>query len=463
MYPGSQRSYLIRLADAVTLVWVFTLVISCLYLWNYADLPVAADNIILLTMSLVCWYFSTEIVHTYRGIRGQLFSVELIKLLKTILFHTLLFSFCFLIIFPYHLYQRAFVTLYPVMAVLLLTTERYLVRSMLTRLRKKGRYGRKVLIVGAGVRALHFYETVVKEQQYGYILTGFVDDERKELPEGNYLGRVKDLEEILKLNEVDDVVIALPVVKIDLIVDVIKASERNGKRVKMLPDYGILGIAPYLRDDDMGTPVIDVRSYPLDRVEYRLMKRSFDLVFSSLVILLLLSWSFPLIALLIRLESKGPVFFKQLRTGLNNQNFWCLKFRSMSVNDQADQVSASRNDSRITKTGVFLRKTSLDELPQFLNVFMGNMSVVGPRPHMVKHHKDFSAIVDEYMLRHFVKPGITGWAQVNGYRGQISREEDIRKRVEHDLWYIENWKFDLDIQIILQTMMNIVKGEEKAY
>jgi putative colanic acid biosynthesis UDP-glucose lipid carrier transferase len=135
----------------------------------------------------------------------------------------------------------------------------------------------------------------------------------------------------------------------------------------------------------------------------------------------------------------------------------------MSVNDQADQVSASRNDSRITKTGVFLRKTSLDELPQFLNVFMGNMSVVGPRPHMVKHHKDFSAIVDEYMLRHFVKPGITGWAQVNGYRGQISREEDIRKRVEHDLWYIENWKFDLDIQIILQTMMNIVKGEEKAY
>jgi putative colanic acid biosynthesis UDP-glucose lipid carrier transferase len=334
---------------------------------------------------------------------------------------------------------------------------------MMIQLRRKGRYVRKVLIVGAGARGMHFYETVVKEQQYGYSLAGFVDDEKKVHLNGDYLGTVSDLDGILKSAEVDEVIIALPTSEADMIVDTIKVSERNAKRVKVLPNYGILGLTTYTPDDYTSVPVVDVRSYPLDDFESRLLKRCFDLLFSSLVLILLLSWLFPLIALLIKLESKGPVFFKQLRTGLNNKDFWCLKFRSMRVNDKADQVSASRNDSRVTRIGSVLRKTSLDELPQFINVFLGNMSIVGPRPHMVKQNKDFSAIVDEYMLRHFVKPGITGWAQVNGYRGEISKEEDIRKRVEHDIWYIENWRFGLDILIIFQTAINIVKGEDNAF
>ena len=310
---------------------------------------------------------------------------------------------------------------------------------------------------------MHFYNTVVKKQQNGYILSGFVDDDKKEYLNGEYLGTIKDLDRILKSTDVDDVVIALPTTEVDIIVGTIKISERNAKRVKILPNYGILGLITYADNDYVHSSLVDVRSYPLDEFESRLLKRGFDILFSAGALLFLLSWLYPIIALLIKLESKGPVLFSQLRTGLNNKDFGCLKFRSMRINDKADQIQATKNDVRVTKVGRFLRKTSLDELPQLINVFMGYMSIVGPRPHMVKHNKDFSSVVDEYMLRHFVKPGITGWAQVNGYRGEINNEDDIRNRVEHDIWYIENWKFSLDIQIILQTIINIVKGDEKAF
>jgi putative colanic acid biosynthesis UDP-glucose lipid carrier transferase len=437
-------------------------VLLYLYLEDNDHLLVVKDTIILLVISILCWYFSAKLFSVYQDMRTMLFSGELITLVKVILFHSLLFSFCFLILFPYYPYQRTFVTLYPVLATLLLMGERYWVRKTVKRLRLSGRYSKKVLIVGAGVRGMHFYETVVKKQQNGYRLAGFVDDEVKEYLNGEYLGTLRDLDRILKTTEVDDVVIALPTSEAEMIVSTIKVCERNARRVKVLPNYGILGLKIYTANYD-SVPVVDVRSYPLDDFESRLAKRAFDILFASVAMIFLLSWLFPIIALLIKLESSGPVFFKQLRTGLNNKDFLCWKFRSMRVNDAADQLSATRHDERVTRLGRFLRKTSLDELPQFFNVFMGNMSVVGPRPHMVKQNQSFSDIVNEYMLRHFVKPGITGLAQVNGYRGEVTREDDIRKRVECDIWYIENWKFGLDIQIILQTMINIVKGDDKAF
>ena len=464
MNSVNRRNYYVRFfIDLMALGFVFVLVITYFFLKKYNLAAFSKDNCILLIISGFSWYFAAKLFNIYHDINSLFFATELITLLKTILFHTLIFSFFFFLFFTNYPYQRTFITLYTLLAVLVLSAEKHIIKNVLKKLRLNKRFNKKVLIVGAGARGMHFYNTVVKQQQNGYILSGFVDDDKKEYLNGEYLGTIKDLDKILKSTEVDDVVIALPTTKVDIIIGTIKVSEHNAKRVKILPNYGILGLISYADSNYSHSAVADVRCYPLDDFESRLLKRGFDILFSAAALVLVMSWLYPIIALLIKFESKGPVFFRQLRTGLNNKDFWCLKFRSMRVNDTSDLVQATKNDARVSKVGHFLRKSSLDELPQLINVFKGNMSIVGPRPHMVKHNKDFSSIVDEYMLRHFVKPGITGWAQVNGYRGEINKEDDIRNRVEHDIWYIENWKFGLDIQIILQTIINIVKGDENAF
>jgi Undecaprenyl-phosphate glucose phosphotransferase len=209
--------------------------------------------------------------------------------------------------------------------------------------------------------------------------------------------------------------------------------------------------------------ILTQRIDPLDLLRNRIIKRIFDLIFSCLVSVFILSWLVPLLAIIIKLESPGPVFFMQLRSGRNNRPFWCYKFRSMAVNSDSDHKQASKGDARITKTGAFLRKTSIDELPQFFNVMLGNMSVVGPRPHMLKHTDQYKQVVNEYMIRHFIKPGITGWAQVNGYRGETQNELQMIKRVEHDIWYVSNWSVLLDVKTIVLTVLNALRGEKNAY
>jgi len=193
----------------------------------------------------------------------------------------------------------------------------------------------------------------------------------------------------------------------------------------------------------------------------RTLKRLFDILFSLAVIIFILSWLLPILVILIKLESPGPGIFKQERSGRNNKPFWCYKFRSMRVNNIQSQ--ATKGDLRTTRIGAFMRRTSLDELPQFLNVLFGEMSIVGPRPHMLKHTEEYSLVIDQYMDRHFLKPGITGWAQINGYRGEIKDHEQILGRVEHDIWYIENWTITGDIKIIIKTFIKVVKGDENAY
>ncbi len=192
---------------------------------------------------------------------------------------------------------------------------------------------------------------------------------------------------------------------------------------------------------------------PLDDLTLRLKKRAFDVVFSSAVILFIFSWLLPLLSIIIKLNSKGPVFFVQQRTGINNKTFNCIKFRTMKVNHEADTKQAVKNDNRITSIGNFLRKYNIDELPQFFNVLVGNMSVVGPRPHMLKHTEQYSALIEYYKVRHFVKPGITGWAQVNGYRGLTDELWKMQKRVEYDMEYLESWNFLWDIKIIVMTLI----------
>jgi putative colanic acid biosynthesis UDP-glucose lipid carrier transferase len=209
--------------------------------------------------------------------------------------------------------------------------------------------------------------------------------------------------------------------------------------------------------------MFSIRKEPLDDLANRVRKRLYDLIFSTLVIVFILSWLVPILGFIIWLESGGPIFFIQKRTGVNMKPFNCIKFRSMKVNKDAHLKQASKGDPRITRLGRFLRKTNVDEFPQFFNVFKSDMSVVGPRPHMIKHTEDYSKLVNQYMVRQFLKPGITGWAQIKGCRGEIKTTGDVQNRLECDLWYLENWSLWLDTKIILLTVLNMIKGEKNAY
>lgn len=193
------------------------------------------------------------------------------------------------------------------------------------------------------------------------------------------------------------------------------------------------------------------------------IKRTFDILVSGIFICLIFPFIYIIVGLLIKGTSKGPIIFKQKRNGLHGKEFWIYKFRSMRENEESDEQQATKEDARKTKIGNFMRRTNIDEIPQFLNVFLGDMSIVGPRPHMVKHTEEYSKQVDNFMIRHWVKPGITGWSQVTGLRGEIKNTDQIAKRVEGDIWYIEHWSFALDIRIIFMTIVNIIKGEKEAY
>jgi len=199
--------------------------------------------------------------------------------------------------------------------------------------------------------------------------------------------------------------------------------------------------------------IINPQEIPLDNFESQFSKRLFDIVFSSLVIIFLLSWLMPILAIIIKLNSKGPVFFVQKRTGINNKTFKCLKFRSMRVNGDSDLKQAVVGDSRITVLGNFMRKSNIDELPQFFNVLFGQMSIVGPRPHMLKHTDQYSGLIEGYLVRHYIKPGITGYAQVSGYRGETDELWKMERRVQYDMHYLENWNFLWDMKIILMTFI----------
>jgi putative colanic acid biosynthesis UDP-glucose lipid carrier transferase len=240
-------------------------------------------------------------------------------------------------------------------------------------------------------------------------------------------------------------------------------ADNNLKVVKFIPEQNTILNKELKRDFYGLVPVLEFRSIPLDDSYSLAFKRVFDVVFSIFVIGFIMSWLTPILALLIKLESDGPVFFKQKRNGYNYKSFNCFKFRSMVINKEADLIQVQKADDRVTNVGKFLRQTSIDELPQFFNVLIGDMSVVGPRPHMLSHTDMYASKVDKFMVRHFVKPGITGLAQVSGFRGEVESDSDIIGRVKFDIYYVENWSVLLDVKIIIKTIVKAFKGDDKAY
>lgn len=247
------------------------------------------------------------------------------------------------------------------------------------------------------------------------------------------------------------------------IYQIMHEADRACIRFRLIPNLSYFINRSFHIDYLKDIPVLSLRREPLEDAGNKIKKRLFDLFVSALAIVFVLSWMIPILGLLIYLESPGPIFFRQKRTGQNKKTFECFKFRSMKVNKDANQKQASKDDNRFTRIGRILRKTSLDEFPQFINVLRGEMSIVGPRPHMLKHTDDYSKVIDQYMVRQFVKPGITGWAQINGYRGETRTLEQMMGRVEHDIWYLENWSLWLDVKIVFLTAYNVIRGEENAF
>lgn len=274
---------------------------------------------------------------------------------------------------------------------------------------------------------------------------------------------VTDIKNFILQEKIDEVYLSYSFIDKDNVSELLTFSDSNLILLKYVPTSKELLNLNSKADYYDVIPIIPRRTIPLDKAYNKFVKRSFDIIFSTFVIVFIMSWLVPLLALLIKLESKGPIFFKQKRTGINDTEFTCYKFRSMRINADSNLKQATRSDDRITKIGRFIRRTSLDEFPQFINVFLGNMSIVGPRPHMLKHTELYSKKVNRFMLRHLVKPGITGMAQTHGYRGEIESDRDLINRFKYDLFYLENWSIALDLRIIYLTIYNVFKGDDKAY
>ena len=344
------------------------------------------------------------------------------------------------------------------------TLWRVLAREAIKRYRSLGRNYVRIVIIGAGKNGLNLYSEMKKNNTYGFHICGFFDDNvalKKTLP--NYLGMTHEVEIFIRENNIDEIYCTLPNSQDDKIMRIFNFAEKNMIRFYIIPEFSRYVKKRLKLESIKSLPVMAVRTEPLQSIHNQIIKRTFDIVFSLVFLISIFPIIYMIAGILIKLSSPGPIFFKQKRTGIYGKEFSCYKFRSMEMNELSNEKQAEKNDPRTTKIGQFLRRSNLDEIPQFYNVLRGDMSVVGPRPHMLKHTELYSTIIDKYMVRHLVKPGITGWAQVNGYRGETKTIEQMEERVMHDVWYLENWTFLLDFKIILVTILNMFKGEENAY
>lgn len=322
--------------------------------------------------------------------------------------------------------------------------------------RKRGFNFRNVIIIGYTQETRDLGNYFLTNQWHGYKFLGFFDENPSS--EHKVIGSWGDIKPFIGENHIDEIYLAWSGIPQWKMAEITEIISEFAIKIRVVPNLGDFAYKSTELINYGAIPVIQIHPGPLSFLHNRLIKRLFDIFISLIVILAILPWMTAILYLISRFGSRGGVFFRQKRTRIDGRVFTCLKYRSMRINPDADRLQATENDSRVTTIGKFLRKTSIDELPQFINVFLGDMSVVGPRPHMLEHTEQYRKLIKRFMLRHTVKPGLTGLAQVNGFRGEIHNIDDIRHRVEMDVNYIENWSFGLDLKIILYTFGVLFKG-----
>lgn len=421
---------------------------------------ITTEYSVFLLYALFAWLACTLILGTYKYYRVARTLWVLFDALKAVLFYIILLE-ATLNIVNYISFHRSFLLYHYLIFVFLVLVVRLTITYTVRYMRRKGYNSKRVIIVGKAKTGEELKNFFYNHPEYGYRFMGFFDD--NDLESTQVKGSVSEVEEFALQHSINEIYCCPFSIKKEQIVSLMDFADNNLIRIKFLPEPGSFTYQRLKIDFYDMLPILVARSIPLDDAINKALKRAFDIIFSSLVIIFILSWLLPLLAIIIKLDSKGPIFFSQERSGIKYQTFRCWKLRSMYVNSEANSQLARRGDSRITPVGAFLRKTSLDELPQFFNVLMGQMSVVGPRPHMLKVNQEYAMVAEKYMVRHFVKPGVTGLSQVRGYRGDTTENYQVRGRVKLDIFYLERWSFFLDLKIIFFTVYNAFRGDEHAF
>ncbi|AWW30814.1 polyprenyl glycosylphosphotransferase [Echinicola strongylocentroti] len=407
---------------------------------------------------LLIWVILAAFRKDYKVGRTTDYFFTLQKLFGTILWFFSIISVLWIAFQAYHL-SRLFLLIDAASMTLLLSLYRVGAHIALKQYRSHGGNYRNAVIIGKGGTSFKLAKVFQTRRDFGINFLGYYDEMSSCVEtRGNltdFFAEVKNMElDLIYINERLD----LPTIK-----KIVHYADEHYIKVKVIPG-GSLQLEKKLSFSKYGDFfVINVNAIPLDNAVNRVCKRAFDILFSLVVTIFILSWMIPLVGFLIRLESQGPIFFIQLRNGENNRVFKCLKFRSMTPNDYADTHQATKNDPRVTRIGRFLRSSSLDEMPQFLNVLIGDMSIVGPRPHTVPMNETFKTQIEKYNARHKIKPGITGLAQVKGYRGEIIKPYQIRSRVRLDYFYIQNWTLWMDLKIVFRTIHEMGMNRENVY
>ena len=439
--------------------------VSFLFTYHYKfDSFILNDNYsLLLVIFNFIWIFIAFMLNIYAIKRLKRVEKILFNLLKIFVINIFVLSSFLFTLDDNSPFSREHLLLTYLFAFFLVLIWRYISIQVIFLYRKYGYNYDRVLIVGGGDIGKGLYDYFFSDDILGVKLLGIFSDSNIIFKTNVSVFSIDKIKSFSIEKKIDEIYYTLPLKNTEEIQDLVEFCDNNLIRFKVVPDFRGFPLRKVNIDFFDNVPVLSFRQEPLKDSVNRFIKRLFDIIFSILVLILIFPWLFPIISFLIKISSNGPVFFKQKRSGLDNKEFWCYKFRSMTQNIDADKKQATKDDIRITKVGSFLRKTSLDEFPQFINVLFGNMSVVGPRPHMIKHTQQYSKLINKYMVRQLVKPGITGMAQIKGFRGETRELKEMEGRIKWDVWYIENWTFFLDIYIILMTVFNFFTVDEKAY
>ncbi len=449
--------YLIRLNLIGELIIINVILLILFFRPQESD----ASNIII--FSNIAWFLSTFFTKYYYTNRSGGILTGILNLSTLFVFYFLVF-YAFMSFFHKNQFSDSQFLYYSLWLFISLIAWRIIVFFILSKwLIRTDKNKKNIVIVGLSTNSIYLKEFIKKRPEYGFVVLGFFSNNSKAAANEKILGTFSEVEHFVLNNNVSEIICSLEKVDKDRLDSIIKFAENNLITIKFIPDSsGVLGYNFVLSYLEL-IPLLLIRKNPFDEIPNQYLKRCFDFCFSLLVIIFILSWLMPIIACLILIDSKGPVFFVQKRSGLNNAPFDCFKFRTMRVNDEAHILQATKNDPRFTKLGAFLRKTNLDEFPQFFNVLLGTMSIVGPRPHMLKHTEMYSQTVDKYMVRHSVKPGITGLSQVMGYRGETKELYQMKMRARVDRFYIENWTFYLDLKVVYFTLTSLFKKDDNAF
>ncbi|MCO6500410.1 MAG: exopolysaccharide biosynthesis polyprenyl glycosylphosphotransferase [Vicingus serpentipes] len=408
--------------------------------------------LMLLYINIIWWLIST-VTKPYKLSRTS-------KLHQVIGASYLVLFFHVLLVFAYYVFEQSnqysrelLVIMYSFLFVSIFVWKIVFI-LLLRRFRKKGYNYRNIIIITDANNSIQIQPYIENHPEDGYRIKRVFNPISYHTSELLH----EDVKDFCLNNHVHEIFYSISSMHHASLVDLMNFTEENFIKMRLIADFKSVMFRTFRLEHFDLIPILNVVSTPLDDWRNQFLKQVFDIIFSLFVIVFVLSWLIPILAILIKIDSKGPIFFIQKRTGRDNKPFFCYKLRSMYVNGQSDEKQSTLNDERITPLGHFLRNTSLDELPQFFNVILGNMSVVGPRPHMLKHTEDFTKELETFMVRHKIKPGITGLAQTKGYRGETQDFEQKKNRIKMDVFYIKNWSFIFDLAIIVNTVLDIFRN-----